>query len=230
VSQQKLKKALTGISTTPIKYLINTHWHFDHTEGNEWVHKAGATILAHENTRRNLSKTIRVVDWNYTFTPSPKSAIPTLVFKDDHVLEFNKSKIKMKYYGHSAHTDSDVSIFFPDADVLSVGDTWWNPLYPFIDHSSGGSLAGMIDACNQNLAIISKNTLIVPGHGSIGNRGQLIEFRDMLVSIKERIAKLKNAGRSLAETIAAKPTASYDSKFGGFLDAAFFTRLVYTDV
>jgi hypothetical protein len=88
----------------------------------------------------------------------------------------------------------------------------------------------MIDACNQNLAIISKNTLIVPGHGSIGNRGQLIEFRDMLVSIKERIAKLKNAGRSLAETIAAKPTASYDSKFGGFLDAAFFTRLVYTDV
>ena len=230
VSQKKIMLALAGISAEPLKYLIDTHWHFDHADGNEWVHNAGATIIAHENTKINLSKSIRVKDWNYTFKPHNKAGLPTVTFKNEHTLKFNASEIQMKYYP-PAHTDSDISVYFPEADILHVADTWWNPYYPFIDHDSGGTLDGMINACNHNLKVTTDKTIIVPGHGAVGNRSQLKEFRDMLVSIRENVSKLKKSGRSLKETIAAKPTAPFDEKFGKFvLDGAFFTKLVYHDV
>lgn len=139
VSQQKIIAAIKGISTGPVKYLINTHWHFDHADGNEWVHNAGATIIAQENTKKNLSRSITVKDWNYTFKPHSQAGLPTVVFKDEHTLPFNGSQIKMKYYS-PAHTDCDISVYFPEADVLHVADTWWNAYYPFIDHDSGGKL------------------------------------------------------------------------------------------
>lgn len=230
VSQKKITDALSGISKEPLRYLINTHWHFDHADGNEWLHKAGATIIAHENTRKNLSATIRVEDWNYTFPASPAGALPETVFTKEHLLKFNGSEIKMVYYP-SAHTNSDISVYFPEADVLHIADIWWNSYYPFIDHSSGGTLDGAITACNQNLEIATNKTIIIPGHGAVGNRNQLMEFRDMLVSIKENVSRLKKAGRSQNETIAAKPTAAFDAKYGNFVvDPAFFTRLVYADV
>jgi glyoxylase-like metal-dependent hydrolase (beta-lactamase superfamily II) len=231
VSKQKIMGALSSISAHPIRYLINTHWHFDHSEGNEWIQQSGARILAHENTRNNMSKTIRVRDWNYTFSPSPVGAIPSIVFRKHHMLEFNGSKVDITSYGLSAHTDCDISVYFKDADVLSVGDTWWNSFYPFIDHSTGGTLDGMIRASNYNLSIVTDKTIIIPGHGSAGNKKQLTQFRDMLVSTKERISKLKKSGKTLAQTIAARPTATYDAKYGGFaVDPAFFTRLIYADV
>lgn len=230
VSQQKIKDALAGISNKPLRYLINSHWHFDHADGNEWVHNYGATIIAHERTRENLSKTIRVKDWDYTFKPHTKAGLPTVVFSKEQTLKFNGSSIQMKKYV-PAHTDCDISIYFPEADVLHVADTWWNAYYPFIDHDSGGSLDGMITASNHNLSITTDKTIIIPGHGAVGNRSELREFRDMLVSVKEKVSKLKKSGRSLKETIAAKPTAAYDAKFGKYvLDGAFFTKLVYADV
>jgi glyoxylase-like metal-dependent hydrolase (beta-lactamase superfamily II) len=222
--------ALKGISSGQLKYLINTHWHFDHADGNEWVHNAGATIIAHENTKKNLSRSITVKDWNYTFKPHNKAGLPTVIFQKEHSLKFNGSEIKMKYYP-PAHTDSDISVYFPEADILHVADTWWNPYYPFIDHDSGGTLDGMINACSHNLAITTNKTIIIPGHGAVGNREELKRFRDMLVTIKENVSKLKKAGRSLSETVAAKPTATFDEKFGKYvLDGAFFTKLVYHDV
>jgi glyoxylase-like metal-dependent hydrolase (beta-lactamase superfamily II) len=230
VSQKKITDALSGISKDPLKYLVNTHWHFDHADGNEWLHKAGATIIAHENTHKNLSKTITVTDWNYTFRAAPKEALPATVFKKEHTIKFNGSEIQLNYYP-AAHTDSDISVYFSDADVLHVGDTWWNNHYPFIDHSSGGTIDGMITASNHNLATTTDKTVIIPGHGPVGNKAELQAFRDMLVSVKENISKLKKAGRSLSETIAAKPTANFDAKFGKFIvDPAFFTRLVFVDV
>ncbi len=230
VSKKRVAEALGNISKQPLRYLINSHWHFDHASGNEWLHEAGATIIAQEKTRQNLATTIRVDDWDYTFPPAPKSALPSIVFKEEHKMKFNGSEIQMKHYG-PAHTNCDISIYFPDADVLHVADTWWNPYYPFIDHSSGGRLQGMIDASNHNLAVTTDKTIIVPGHGSIGNRSQLREFRDMLVTVQEKVSKLKKSGRTLKDTIAAKPTAAFDEKFGKFvLDGAFFTRLVYADV
>lgn len=230
VSQKKITDALSGISNEPLKYLINTHWHFDHTDGNEWLHNGGATIIAHENTAKNLSKTITVKDWNYTFDPLPKGGLPTTVFSKEHTLKFNGAEIQMKHY-EAAHTDSDISVYFPEADVLHVADTWWNSYYPFIDHSSGGTLNGMIEASDKNVGMSTDKTIIIPGHGAVGNRSQLQEYRDMLVSIRESVSKLKKAGRSLTETISAKPTAAFDAKYGNFVvDPAFFTRLVYADV
>jgi glyoxylase-like metal-dependent hydrolase (beta-lactamase superfamily II) len=230
VSKPNLSAALNGISAGPLKYLINTHWHFDHTDGNEWLHEAGATIIAHEKTQKHLSESVRVDDWNYTFSPSPKAALPTIVFNTDYKLHFNDEMLIMKHYA-PAHTDGDISVFFSNADILHTGDTWWNGYYPFIDHNTGGSIDGMIHAAQLNIAQTTNKTIVVPGHGPVGNKQQLTEYRDMLVDVRGKIAGLKKQGRSIDEIISAKPTAAYDAKFGGFvIDGTFFTRLVHKDV
>jgi len=230
VSKNKIVEALNGISKQPLNLLVNSHWHFDHTDGNEWVHAAGATIISHRQTRKNLESTIRVEDWDYTFEPAPAGALPTVLFDTKHALHFNGSTILLKKYA-PAHTDCDISIYYMHADVLHVADTWWNPYYPFIDHNSGGSLDGMIDACDRNIKMTTDKTIIIPGHGSVGNRRELMEFGDMLVAVKHSVSKLKQAGRSLAETIAARPTKAFDEKWGKYvLDGSFFTKLVYADV
>ena len=229
-SQGNILPAIRTITEAPVKYLINTHWHFDHTDGNAWIHNAGASIIAHENTLKNLSKNIAIPEWDYTFPPAPAAALPTTVFRKEMKLEFNGSEIRMKHYQH-AHTDSDISVYFPEADVLSVGDTWWNGIYPFIDHNSGGGIDGMIEASNRNLEIATNKTIIIPGHGAVGNRSQLMEFRDMLAAVRENISNLKRSGRSLVETVAAKPTASFDGKWVTFgIDTAAFIKIIYTDV
>lgn len=226
----KIADALSSLSSDPIKHLVNTHWHFDHTDGNEWMHSAGATITAHENTRKHLLTATRVEDWNYTFPPSPADAIPTDVFTGDKTLHLNGATIALKYYGPS-HTDSDVSAYFIEADVLHTGDTWWNGHYPFIDYSTGGSIDGMIRAAEANVARVTDKTVVIPGHGSIGNKAQLIEFRDMLSDIRDRVAALHGKGKSLDEIVAAKPTAAYDAKWAGFfINGEFFTKLVFKGV
>ena len=230
VSRAKIQRALDGISQAPIKYLINTHWHWDHTDGNEWVHNLGATIIARENVLKRLSATTRVEDWNYTFQPWPIGGRPTVTFKTDKTLNFDGETIELKSYG-PGHTDGDVSAYFKNADVLATGDIFWNGYYPFIDNGVGGGIDGMIRWVNTSLAGVTDKTIIIPGHGPVGNRAQLVEFRDMLVAIRENVARLKKQGKSLEEVVAAKPSASYDAKWGGFvIDGAFFTRLVYAGV
>jgi glyoxylase-like metal-dependent hydrolase (beta-lactamase superfamily II) len=229
-SRLRIIEALDAISPDPVRRLINTHWHFDHTDGNLWLHAAGATILAHENTRKRLSTQQRVADWNFTFPPAPTGALPTQVFNTERTLRFNGSTLALKYYG-PAHTDTDISVHFAEADILHVGDTWWNGHYPFIDYSTGGSIAGTIRATEANLARISDKTLIIPGHGSVGNRSDLTAYRDMLARTQEKVAALKKQGRSLAEVVAAKPTAAYDAKWGDFMiSPEAFTGLVYQGV
>jgi glyoxylase-like metal-dependent hydrolase (beta-lactamase superfamily II) len=229
-TRSKISDALRKLSSDPIKHLVNTHWHFDHTDGNDWMHSAGATITAHENTRKHLSTSTRVEDWNFTFPPSPAGAIPADVFNADKTLDLNGATIALKYYGPS-HTDGDISAYFVEADVLLTGDTWWNGYYPFIDYSTGGNLNGMINAAEANLAMVTDRTVVVPGHGPVGNKTQLIEYRDMLAVIRDRIAALKREGKSLNETIAAKPTAAHDAKWGtGFVNGEVFTKLVYKGV
>ena len=223
----KIAAALSNLSPDPIKYLVNTHWHFDHTDGNEWMHSAGATITAHENTRKHLSTSTRVEDWNFTFPALPAAAIPTDVFNADKTLHLNGATIALKYYG-SSHTDGDVSAYFIEADVLHTGDTWWNGYYPFIDYSTGGSLDGMIKAAETNLAMVTDKTIVIPGHGPVGGRAEMIEYRDALATIRDRVAALKGDGKSLNEIVAAKPTAAYDAKWGkGFVKGEFFTKLIY---
>jgi glyoxylase-like metal-dependent hydrolase (beta-lactamase superfamily II) len=145
-------------------------------------------------------------------------------------LHLNGATLALKYYP-PAHTDSDISVHFIDADIIDVADTLWNGHYPFIDYSTGGSIDGIIRAAEANVVSVSNETIVIPGHGSIGKKSQLIEFRDMLVAIRERVAALKKQGKSRDEVVAAKPTSKYDAKWGGFvIDGDFFTRLVYAGV
>jgi len=228
-SRPRISEALAGISSDPIRRLVNTHWHFDHTDGNEWLHTAGAVIVAHEKTREHLAATIRVDDWDFTFPPSPAGALPTEVFQDHKMLHVNGSTIQLQYYP-PAHTDCDISVHFSDVDVLHVGDTWWNGIYPFIDYSTGGSIDGMIRATKINLARASANTVLIPGHEPVGSKSEMAEFYDMLVVIRAKVAVLKKQGRSLSEALAAKPTAAYDPRWGSLVSPDLFTKLVYDGV
>ncbi|MGJ4938982.1 MBL fold metallo-hydrolase [Bradyrhizobium sp. HKCCYLS1011] len=231
VSRPQLTGALADIGPEPVTHLINTHWHFDHTGGNAWLNTVGAQIIAQENTRKYLSEVQRVEDWDYNFLAQPPGGIPTEVFASEHSLKLNGASIVLKHYGR-AHTDSDISVMFPEANVVHLADTFWNGIYPFIDYSTGGSIDGMIAASDANLAVTNEDTIIIAGHGkAVGTRVELLEFRNMLVAIRDNVAALKRQGRSRDETVAAKPTAAFDARFGNFLiDPAFFTRLVYEGV
>jgi len=230
VSRARILAALDSINSNPIRTLINTHWHVDHTDGNAWLHAAGATITAHANTRKHLSVATRVEGWQYTFPAAPASAIPAKVFDQKQSIHVNNTSVLLKHYT-PAHTDSDISVHFVEADILHVGDTWWNGFYPFIDYSTGGGIDGMIRAAEDNLAIVTGKTIIIPGHGPVGDKSQLAKYRDMLVSIRENVAALKRQGRSLEQTVAAKPTAAYDAKWGQFLmTPTIFTWLVFSGV
>ena len=212
-ARPNVEKALASINTDPIKQLINTHWHFDHTGGNEWVHQAGASILAHENTRIHLSKATRVEgNWQYTFPPAPAGAIPSTVFQDEHTLHANNTTLVLKHY-QPAHTDSDISVHFLEADILHTGDTFWNRDYPFIDYGTGGSIDGQIRAAETNIAAVSNKTIVIPGHGAVGSKADLLLFRDVLVEIRDKVAALKKQGKPLPEVIAAKPGARYDAEW-----------------
>jgi glyoxylase-like metal-dependent hydrolase (beta-lactamase superfamily II) len=229
-TRPRIEKALTALGAQPITHLINTHWHFDHTDGNEWLNSEGAEIMAHQNTLKHLSAAQRVDDWDFVFPPSPPAALPTSLMNAEHTVKWNNATIVLKHYD-PAHTDSDISVTFQEADVLHTGDTFWNGVYPFIDYSTGGNIDGMIKAADANVAAATSETIVIPGQGPIGNKKQLVNFRDMLVSVRDNVAKLKQQGRSLDEIVAAKPSARYDATWGKFvINPRFFARLVYEGV
>lgn len=177
-----------------------------------------------------ISVDTRVEGWNWTFPAVPAGALPAKVFASEYDMDCNDTRMHLKYYG-PAHTDSDICVQFTDADVVHVGDTWWSGAYPLIDYSTGGNIDGQIRAAEANLAMVTDKTIIISGHGPVGDKAGIAEFRDMLVAIRQNVAKLKKQGRSLDQTIAAKPTASYDVRWGQFLiTPAHFTGLVYMGV
>jgi glyoxylase-like metal-dependent hydrolase (beta-lactamase superfamily II) len=230
-SRPQIETALDCLGPEPVTHLINTHWHFDHSDGNAWLNSIGAKILAHENTRKRLLQAQRVEDWSTDFPAPAVSALPTEVFAKDRTIKLNASTIVMNYYG-PAHTDSDISVYFAEADILHAADTFWNGIYPFIDYSTGGTIDGSIRAVEADLAMTTDKTIIIPGHGyPVSNRAQLQAFRDMLVRIRENVAALKREDRALPEVVAARPTAAYDAKWGRFvIDPSLFTKLVYEGV
>ncbi|WP_020655527.1 MBL fold metallo-hydrolase [Massilia niastensis] len=227
VSKAKLQAALAQVGKGPVKYVANTHWHWDHTDGNTWLGESGATIIAHPNTLKHISETTRVDDWNYTFKPLPKAGLPTILVKDGKTMQFGGELITLKNLGNG-HTDGDLWIRFEKADVLVLGDTFWNGVYPFIDNASHGGINEAIKWANHAIEQSSDHTIIVPGHGPVGNRAQLIEFRDMLVTVRDKVKGLKDKGLTVEQAVAAKPTSQFDAKYGNFvINPDFFTRLVY---
>lgn len=237
-SRQQIAEALARVSADPVKYVVNTHWHFDHVDGNEWLNQAGATIVAHENVRKRMSEPTRVGLWDHTFPPSPAAALPAVILRaaatqdgtSGATLHLNGTSVRLDTF-LPAHTDGDTSVEFSDADVLHLGDLWWNGQYPFIDYDTGGSINGTIRAIESSLARVGAKTLIIPGHGPVGDKSRLSEFREMLVAIRDKVAGLKKQGKSADEVVAEKPTAAYDPRWGASLvDGALFTRLVYAGV
>jgi glyoxylase-like metal-dependent hydrolase (beta-lactamase superfamily II) len=229
-SRDKISAALKRIGPGPVKVAINTHFHFDHTDGNRWLRAEGVDVLAHERTRLRLQQTNRVEPLGHTFPAAPADALPTAVFRTEHTLFFADSRIELSYCG-GAHTDTDIAVRFVEADVLHLGDTYFNNHYPLIDYSGGGGISGLIEATERHLSWCSDRTLVIPGHGSVGSRESLARYHRMLVACRDRIRVLKQKGHALAEVISARPTADYDAEFGGFLikpDA--FVGLVYAGV
>jgi glyoxylase-like metal-dependent hydrolase (beta-lactamase superfamily II) len=161
---------------------------------------------------------------------APASAIPSTVFKEDHTLHANGTTLVLKHY-LPAHTDSDISVHFEEADIFHTGDTFWNRNYPFIDYSTGGSIDGQIRAAEANLAKVTEKTIVIPGHGAVGGKADLVLFRDVLVEIRDKVSSLKKQGKSLAEIAASKPGARYDAEWGrSFIDPKWFIGLVYEGV
>jgi len=229
-SRPQITEALAAISPDPIQHLIDTHWHYDHTDGNQWMHSAGATIIAHEKTRFRLANPQTIEIFHATFPAVPADALPTIMFTTDYTLTTNDATIALSHYD-PAHTDTDISVYFADADVLHTGDTWFNGGYPFIDYSTGGHIDGMIRATKHSLTIGTNSTIVIPGHGPVANKQQLSDTLDMLSAIRDKVATLKQQGKSVDEAIATKPTAQFDDKFTkGIVTPEMFTRLVYQGV
>jgi cyclase len=224
----KLKAVLDAQDKTPIKMVVNTHWHFDHADNNASFRQAGAVLVAHANTPRRMAETHDLLGMH--FEPSPPAARPTETFTDHHTLTVNGESIELSYIPPS-HTDTDIAVRFTKANVLHLGDVYFAGVYPFFDTSTGGNINGMIAAADVGLQLADGATKIVPGHGPLSDRVNLMKYRDMLTTVRDRVRKLKTSGRSLQDTLAAKPSADLDPTWGkGFMQPNDFVTLVYNTV
>lgn len=223
----KIEDAVSQISDRSIRFLLNTHWHFDHTGGNENLGKSGVVIVAHDEVYTRMSTDQFIEAFQRSIPASPPEALPQITFNDTATFHLNGQTINA-FHVESAHTDGDTVIHFTEADVIHAGDTYFNGNYPFIDTSSGGSIEGMIDATEQILALAGTNTKIIPGHGALSNPAELKVYQQMLMDVKARTEQAISEGLTLEQFIASNPTADYDATWGqGFLKPADFLTIVY---
>jgi cyclase len=224
---EKLKAAIGTFSSKPIRFIVTTQWHQDHTGGNENLAREGAIMVAHENVRKRLGSEQFMEFFNRKIPPMPESALPIITFSRDISFHLNGDDILIFHIAPS-HTDGDAIVHFRRSGVIHTGDLYFNGLYPFIDLSAGGSVDGVIAAIKQIIDLCDGNTKVIPGHGPLSDKAGLEAYLKMLVVIRDRIASEIKAGKTLDEVIASKPTRDFDPIWGkGFLKPEQFVKIVY---
>jgi cyclase len=222
----KITAAIAKITAKPLRFVMNTHWHFDHTGGNENFGRAGALIVAHENVRKRMSTEQFLEFMRMKIPPAPKDALPVITFAASVSFHLNGDEMRAIHVPR-AHTDGDAIVHFVKSDVIHMGDTYFNGMYPFIDTSSGGTVEGVIAAVDQVLGIAADQTKIIPGHGPLSNKAELQAYRDMLATVSGRIRQMIAEGRKLEDITASKVTADFDEKWGkGFIPANKFAEMI----
>jgi cyclase len=227
---EKIQAAVSALGDVPIRFILNTHWHFDHTGGNENFGRGGVTIVAHDSVRERMSVEQFLSAFDRTIPASLPEALPIVTFNDTVTFHLNGNTIHTLHVP-PAHTDGDSIVHFLEANVIHTGDVYFNGMYPFIDIEHGGSIDGMISATDLVLEMADDNTQIIPGHGALSNRAELVSYREMLVAVRDRTQAAIVAGMSADDFIASNPTADLDAIWGnGFLKAEQFLRIVYDDL
>ena len=222
----KILAALKQISDKPVKFVLNTHWHGDHTGGNEIMGKAGGLIVAHDNVRKRMSAEQFIALFKSKVAPSPKIALPVVTFSTDVTFHLNGDEV-YGFHVPKAHTDGDTVVHFRKSNVIHMGDTFFSGMYPFIDGASGGSPEGIVAAADRVLAIADDSTKIIPGHGPVSNKADLKDYRDMLAAVSVRVKALVKEGKKVEEILAANPSAQFDEKWGkGFINPRGFIEML----
>jgi len=226
----KIQAAIAKLTSKPVKFVLNTHWHFDHVGGNENLGKAGALIFAHENVKKRMSVESFIEFFGMKTQPEPKVALPVVTFTRDVAFHLNGDEVRA-FHVPRAHTDGDSVIHFAKSDVIHTGDIFFNKLYPFIDTSSGGTVQGVLAAADRVLKMAGDNTKIIPGHGPLASKADLKAYRDMLAAVSGNIRAQIKAGKTLERVVASKPTAKYDEVWGkGFLPPEKFVAMLYGNI
>lgn len=225
----QVMEALAKISPEQPRFILNTHWHADHTNGNENFAAKGSVIMAHDQVRARMG-TEQFSEYFQKRTPaSPAAALPVVTFNDSLSLHVNGDDLRGLHVAQ-AHTDGDVFIHFKRANVIHTGDLMFAGLYPFIDLDSGGSVNGLIAAVDRMLALADDKTRIIPGHGKVTNRAGLVAYREMLAVTSSRVRELVKAGKSLDEILAATPNADYDATLAwSFITAERYLQILHRD-
>lgn len=226
----KIFKAISTISDQPVRFVLNTHWHGDHTGGNENFSQQNALIIAHENVRKRLLEGQAVNVFNRVVPPASEGALPVITFKKNINFHWNGDTVIVRHVG-PAHTDGDSVIYFKQANVIHMGDLYFNGLYPYIDTHSGGRVLGVITSIEQILQQIDDKTKIIPGHGPLSNKLELQQYHQMLSTVYTRILALKQKGKTMEQVIAAKVSDEYDSVWGnGFLKPDKWVEVMYLGI
>lgn len=223
----RILAAIATITSKPVRFVVNTHWHFDHTGGNENMGKAGGLIVAHENVRRRMSSEQFIEALNRREPAAPAGALPVVTFTDGMTFHINGDSLVVTHAPH-AHTDGDAIVHFTKANVLHTGDTFLSAGLPFVDLSSGGSINGIIAVAARVYAMTNDQTRIIPGHGPVADRARVKAFREMLVQLRDRMATEVAAGKTLDQVLAARITADYAKEWPNGHDR--FVRLLYQEL